>query len=236
VTMPRGAPCARLEVAVVAPDGSAVTGEELALYVAPRGVAEAVARRQRPDARGVLTVVLPSTAAGELEIARPNGDGMLLWPEVAGVARPFATIAGEVPVDPVLAVRPFAALAPGEVRRLEPVVVAPLCELLRGRVVDAAGAPIANVEVRLASAGPPAAPELSRCRVRTAADGTFTGRANALPAQWLVSGRREGSHWCDPLRVRPGDGEPVELVLQPTGAIELSLPLPEALRRVSFDA
>jgi hypothetical protein len=229
-TLVRGAAGARLEVELVDEQGAPAPAETFALYVRQQGsMFEDVEERRRADEHGRLVVVLPRTTAGSLELARPRDGAGLHWPAIDPVERPYSTRIGEPAFDPVVAVRPFRELQPGETLRLPAIVVPQVAVRLRGRVTDAAGNPVANVAIGLGLPAAPTPAELGKHTVTTAADGTFAVRATALPDELFVFGRG-ATGFVAPVLVRPAVERELALTLAPVGALAAVVDVPAALR------
>ncbi|HYC78214.1 MAG TPA: carboxypeptidase-like regulatory domain-containing protein, partial [Planctomycetota bacterium] len=124
------------------------------------------------DEDGVLRVGVTPGLAGELKIAggRPN----LAGPPTR-----------DGPGSLVVASRSFPALAPGEVHDLPPEVWPTPALLVGGRVVDAAGAPVAGAAVRVGKPDGGAADlfrRLAAAATTSGADGRFEVRGDASAA------------------------------------------------------
>ncbi|MAG57663.1 MAG: hypothetical protein CMJ83_15340 [Planctomycetes bacterium] len=120
-----------------------------------------------------------------------------------------------------------AALEPGEVRRLDPLVIPPLPLIVAGRVVDLEGAGVSGALVRLAPA--PGANhsdlrrsgtyQLMQLKVRTNDDGAFAIRGPGKIEGWRVYARLgdSGRSTMVPFAIGADD---IRLQVVPTGAFE----------------
>ena len=229
IVLARGESAPVLEIPLVDAGGQPMRAGDFTVFVRFDASAEHTGAKLQPDAAGVLRLVLPETGAGKVEVAFVRRDDHLHWPAREALPRPYYTSVGPpLPPDPAVAVLAFPAIAAGSVHRVPPVAVNVPSPRLRGRVVDTAGRPVAGVRIGLTSTTTPEPAPFALFATRTDAAGEFTIHATQLPDELFVFGRQPHG-FCAPLRVRPVDS-PVQLTLQPTGGLAMSVQVPEPVR------
>jgi hypothetical protein len=230
VTMIRGQASPQLEIPLVDELGRPVTAGPFQLYASQPNQRFGMGMEVtcEPSEQGLLRLPLSIVGGGKIEIACQRRADRLFLSTEKGLKRPYNSF-GQIETDnPVVAVRTFASVAAGEVRRLDPVVVPSMREVVRGRVVDREGKPAARVRILMTTATQPEPAAMKDFETRTDADGAFAIlSAEALPAGTMLCGRRV-SGYCPPVPV-PGNGEPVQLTLLPSGALELRMRRPLGL-------